>query len=41
MYLTSILFYLTWPALILVSWYVILFALQRLEKKEEKRNQEG
>lgn len=33
MYLTSILFYLTWPALILVTWLLILFALKKFEKR--------
>jgi hypothetical protein len=33
MYLKSILFYLTWPLLILICYYVILFALKQFEKK--------
>lgn len=35
MYLTSILFYLTWPVLILVSYYLIKFAVKKMEKKWE------
>lgn len=35
MYISSILFYLTWPALILVSFYLIRFALRKFEKKPE------
>jgi len=33
MYLTSILLYLTWPLLIIVCYYAIVFALKRFEKK--------
>jgi hypothetical protein len=33
MFLKSILFYLTWPALIIVSYYVIILALKRFDKK--------
>jgi len=33
MYLTSLLFYLSWPALIILSYYAILFALKQYEKK--------
>ncbi len=33
MYLNSILYYLTWPALIFVCYYLIIFALKRYEKK--------
>jgi len=33
MYFTSVLFYLSWPALIIVSYYAILFALKHYEKK--------
>jgi hypothetical protein len=33
MYLKSILFYLTWPLLILICYYVIILALKRFEKK--------
>ncbi len=33
MYLSSLLFYLSWPALIIVSYYAILFALKHFEKK--------
>jgi hypothetical protein len=33
MYLQSILLYLSFPTLILISYYTIVFALKRLEKK--------
>jgi hypothetical protein len=33
MYLTSLLYYLSWPALIIVSYYAILFVLKQYEKK--------
>ena len=33
MYLKSILFYLTWPLLIAVSYYVIILVLKAFEKK--------
>jgi hypothetical protein len=36
MYITSILFYLSWPALIIVSYYAVLFALKQFEKKAGK-----
>jgi hypothetical protein len=38
MYITSILFYLTWPALIIVSYFLILFALKRFEKKAGRKD---
>ena len=36
MYLSSILFYLTWPLLIVVSYYLIKFALRKFEELEER-----
>jgi len=33
MYFTSLLYYLTWPALIIVCYYAIIFALKQFEKK--------
>lgn len=36
MYLSSILFYLTWPLLIVVSYYLIRFALKKYEKVESE-----
>ena len=36
MYLSSILFYLTWPVLIVVSYYLIKFALRKFEELEER-----
>ncbi len=35
MYLTSILYYLTWPALIIFCYYAVIFALKQFEKKAE------
>jgi hypothetical protein len=32
MYISSILWYLSWPVLIIVSYYLIRFALKRFEK---------
>jgi hypothetical protein len=37
MYLSSILFYLTWPLLIIVSYYLIRYALRQYEKTERKQ----
>jgi|GEM_PF-1318373 len=37
MHAYSILMFLSWPAVILLSWFVIRFALDRYEKKEAKR----
>lgn len=34
MYLTSILFYLTWPLLIVISYFLIRLALKQFEKVE-------
>jgi len=36
MYLHSFLVYLTWPLLIIVSYYAIRFALSKFEKLEKK-----
>jgi hypothetical protein len=37
MYITSILFYLSWPALIALSYWVITLALKRYEKISESK----
>lgn len=34
-YLTEILWLLSWPAMILISFWLIKFVLQRFEKKEQ------
>ena len=39
MYLTSVLFYLSWPALIIACYYLILYGLKRYEKKSALKNQ--
>ncbi|MFO7655724.1 MAG: hypothetical protein R6W78_01545 [Bacteroidales bacterium] len=36
MYLESIVTYLTWPVLIVVSYYVVRYTIKRLENKEER-----
>jgi hypothetical protein len=36
MFLKSILFYLSWPLLIVICYYAIIFALSKFEKKAEK-----
>jgi hypothetical protein len=36
MYITSIIFYLTWPALILLSFWLIRLLLKKYEKLNEK-----
>lgn len=36
MYLASILYYLSWPVLILISYYAVLFALEKYGNKIEK-----
>lgn len=37
MYLTSILFYLTWPVLIAFSYWMIMLSLKRFEKISEPK----
>ncbi len=37
MYTQSILFLLSWPVLILVSWFVIRYVIDQYEKKEAKQ----
>jgi hypothetical protein len=41
MYTSSILMLLSWPVIILISWFVIRFALDRYEKKQAKLGNEG
>lgn len=38
MYLESIISYLTWPALIVVSYYIVRYAIKRLETKAGQGN---
>jgi hypothetical protein len=40
MYLTSILFYLTWPVLIIASYWLITLVLKRYEKIPEAKQDE-
>ena len=39
MYLHSIIIYFVWPVLILVSYLVIRFALKKLDKKDENKEE--
>ncbi len=39
MYLESILGYLTWPALIIISYWAIRWALKRFERKYSEENE--
>jgi len=41
MYTTSILMLLSWPVIILISWFVIRFALDQYEKKQAKPGNKG
>lgn len=33
MYLTQILYFLTWPAVILISWWLVNYYMKKLDKK--------
>lgn len=41
MYTHSILLLLSWPVLILVSWFVIRYVITRYEKKEAKKQEQA
>ena len=41
MYTESILFLLSWPVLILISWFVIRYVVDRYEKKEAKKQKQS
>jgi hypothetical protein len=40
MYTHSIIMLLSWPVIILISWYVIRYVLTLYEKKEAKKQEE-
>jgi len=41
MHASSILMLLSWPVIILISWIIIKFALDRYEKKQAKLENKG
>ncbi len=41
MYISSIIGYLSWPALIIFSYFMIKWALKRFEKKADGQEQQG
>ena len=38
MYISQLLQYLIWPAFILLSWYIVKYALEAYEKKFPEKN---